>query len=71
VGEVPGGEKITQTLREAEPLVIGAGIGEYQRVLRGMTQRFGDRDVGGRGRQTFDRAWNGSPPTRLRSLTGR
>ena len=34
LGEVPGGEKITQTLRDAESLVVGANVGRLQRVLR-------------------------------------
>ncbi|MEU6653178.1 enolase C-terminal domain-like protein [Streptomyces sp. NPDC046900] len=55
LGEVPGGEGITRTLREAEPLVVGARVGDYRRVLRAMGDRFADRDSGGRGEQTFDR----------------
>lgn len=54
LGEVPGGEKITQTLRDAESLVVGAKVGDYQRVLREIGERFADRDAGGRGAQTFD-----------------
>lgn len=54
LGEVPGGEKITQTLRDAEPLVVGAKVGDYKRVLREIGARFADRDAGGRGAQTFD-----------------
>ncbi|MFD8735249.1 enolase C-terminal domain-like protein [Streptomyces sp. NPDC059618] len=54
LGEVPGGEKITRTLRDAGPLVLGAAVGDYQRVLREIGDRFGDRDAGGRGAQTFD-----------------
>ncbi|MEU0784031.1 enolase C-terminal domain-like protein [Streptomyces sp. NPDC006173] len=54
LGEVPGGERITRTLRDAEPLVLGAKVGDFQRVLRAIGDRFGDRDVGGRGTQTFD-----------------
>ncbi len=54
VGEVPGGEKITRTLREAEPLVTGSKLGDYKRVLNAVGNRFADRDTGGRGRQTFD-----------------
>ncbi|MDQ8703933.1 enolase C-terminal domain-like protein [Streptomyces sp. LHD-70] len=54
LGEVPGGEKITQTLRDAESLVVGAKVGDYQRVLREIGDRFRDRDAGGRGAQTFD-----------------
>ncbi|MGW3294981.1 enolase C-terminal domain-like protein [Streptomyces xiamenensis] len=54
VGEVPGGERITRTLREAEPLVLGARVGDYQRVLAEIGARFAGRDAGGRGAQTFD-----------------
>ncbi|SDM30648.1 glucarate dehydratase [Streptomyces sp. cf386] len=54
LGEVPGGEKITQTLRDAEPLVVGARVGDYKRVLRAIEATFADRDSGGRGAQTFD-----------------
>ncbi len=54
VGEVPGGEKIRQTLEDAAPLVVGQGIGNVQAVLRAVQQQFADRDAGGRGQQTFD-----------------
>ena len=54
VGEVPGGEKIRQTLEDAAPLVVGQGVGNVQAVLRSVQQRFADRDAGGRGQQTFD-----------------
>ncbi|KUL20533.1 enolase C-terminal domain-like protein [Streptomyces regalis] len=54
LGEVPGGEKITQTLRDAGPLVVGTRVGDYKRVLRTMEAAFADRDSGGRGAQTFD-----------------
>nr|WP_168505174.1 enolase C-terminal domain-like protein [Streptomyces sp. S1D4-11]QIY93539.1 glucarate dehydratase [Streptomyces sp. S1D4-11] len=54
LGEVPGGEKITRTLRDAESLVVGAKVGDYKRVLREIGDRFADRDAGGRGAQTFD-----------------
>jgi glucarate dehydratase len=54
LGEVPGGEEITRTLREAGPLVVGARLGDHQRVLRAVRERFGSRDDGGRGEQTFD-----------------
>ncbi|MEV7390452.1 enolase C-terminal domain-like protein [Streptomyces sp. NPDC091215] len=54
LGEVPGGEAITRTLRDAEPLVVGARVGDYKRVLRVMGEEFGGRDAGGRGAQTFD-----------------
>lgn len=54
VGEVPGGERIQQTLNEAQPLVIGQNIGAYRTVLTRVRNTFADRDVGGRGLQTFD-----------------
>jgi glucarate dehydratase len=53
-GEVPGGEMITQTLRECEPIVSGASVATYKDVLRQVRTRFADRDAGGRGVQTFD-----------------
>jgi glucarate dehydratase len=54
VGEVPGGEKIRQTLEDARPLVVGQPIGSHQKVLQQVSQSFADRDAGGRGLQTFD-----------------
>ncbi|MFE3516271.1 enolase C-terminal domain-like protein [Streptomyces sp. NPDC059166] len=54
LGEVPGGEAITRTLRDSEQLVVGAKVGDYKRVLRDIGSRFADRDAGGRGAQTFD-----------------
>ena len=54
VGEVPGGEKIRATLEDAAPLVVGQPVGHVQAVMRAMQQKFADRDVGGRGLQTFD-----------------
>jgi len=54
VGEVPGGEKIRQTLEEARSLVLGQPVGNYAAVLAAVQQRFGDRDAEGRGLQTFD-----------------
>jgi len=54
VGEVPGGEKIRQTLEDAAPLIVGQSVGNVQAVLRSVQQTFADRDAGGRGLQTFD-----------------
>ena len=54
VGEVPGGEKIRQTLQDAAALVVGQSIGAHQRVLQSVQTSFADRDSGGRGQQTFD-----------------
>ena len=54
VGEVPGGQKIQQTLEDARSLVVGQPIGNHQQVLQRMHRQFADRDAGGRGQQTFD-----------------
>ena len=54
VGEVPGGEKIRQTLEDSKPLVIGQPISAYNSVLNAMRHKFADRDAGGRGMQTYD-----------------
>jgi len=54
VGEVPGGERIRQTLEDARELVVGKSIGAYHSILNRMRQVFNDRDAGGRGLQTFD-----------------
>ena len=54
LGEVPGGEKIRQTLEDARPLVEGRTVGDLQAILQDVRTRFADRDVGGRGLQTFD-----------------
>jgi glucarate dehydratase len=54
VGEVPGGEKIRQTLEDARPLVVGQPIGNHNAVLNAMRREFANRDSGGRGQQTFD-----------------
>ena len=54
VGEVPGGEKIRQTLEDSAPLVVGQPLGSHQRLLQEVQSRFADRDSGGRGLQTFD-----------------
>lgn len=54
VGEVPGGERIRQTLEDAAALVVGQPIGHYHSILSRVRQSFADRDAGGRGLQTFD-----------------
>jgi glucarate dehydratase len=54
VGEVPGGEKIRQTLEDARPLVEGRPIGDLQAILYAMRAAFASRDASGRGNQTFD-----------------
>jgi glucarate dehydratase len=54
LGEVPGGEKIRQTIEEARPFVVGSSIGNWNETLNTARLRFADRDAGGRGLQTFD-----------------
>jgi len=54
VGEVPGGEKIRQTLEDARDLIVGQPIGRYNAILNSMRSAFAGRDSGGRGLQTFD-----------------
>ena len=54
LGEVPGGEKIRQTLEDARALVEGQTVGNVQAILNAMRTKFADRDSGGRGQQTFD-----------------
>lgn len=54
LGEVPGGEKIRQTLEDARALVEGQTVGNLQAILNAMRVKFADRDSGGRGQQTFD-----------------
>jgi glucarate dehydratase len=53
-GEVPGGERIRQTIEDARPLVLGRPVAASAAVLAAVQGRFGDRDAGGRGLQTFD-----------------
>jgi glucarate dehydratase len=54
LGEVPGGEKIRQTLEDSRSFVEGAQVGTHNAVLAQIRAKFGDRDAGGRGQQTFD-----------------
>ena len=54
VGEVPGGERIRQTLEDARPLIVGRSVADTNAALNAMRQQFADRDTGGRGQQTFD-----------------
>ncbi|WP_392552620.1 glucarate dehydratase [Orbus wheelerorum] len=54
VGEVPCVGSVTQTLEDAKSLVIGKTIGEYKNVMNTVRNQFADRDIGGRGNQTFD-----------------
>ena len=54
VGEVPGGEKIRQTIEDSRGLVVGQPLGSHLRVMKQVQRQFADRDAGGRGMQTFD-----------------
>jgi glucarate dehydratase len=54
VGEVPGGERIRQTIEDARPLVAGQSIATRQSIVTAVLRHFADRDAGGRGVQTFD-----------------
>ena len=54
VGEVPGGEKIRNTLEDARPLIEGQSLGNWNHILNSLRTGFADRDSGGRGNQTFD-----------------
>jgi len=54
VGEVPGGERIRQTLEDAAALVVGQPIGHYHNILNSVRKTYAERDAGGRGLQTFD-----------------
>jgi len=54
VGEVPGGEKIRNTLEDARPLIEGQVLGNWNHVLNSLRTAFAGRDSGGRGNQTFD-----------------
>src|SRR5579871_500817 len=54
LGEVPGGEKIRQTLEDSRPFVVGQPISGYNSILNAVRQKFADRDSEGRGIQTYD-----------------
>jgi glucarate dehydratase len=54
LGEVPGGEKIAATIREAAPLLVGHQLSHHRSLLRSVSAAFASRDSGGRGLQTFD-----------------
>ena len=54
VGEVPGGERIRQTLEDARELVVGQRLDACSNILHQVQQQFSGRDAGGRGQQTYD-----------------
>ena len=54
VGEVPGGEKIRQTLEDSRGLIVGQPVGNWNHILNNLRSKFSDLDNAGRGNQTFD-----------------
>ena len=54
VGEVPGGQKIEDTLNRSSEIVVGSQIGAYKTTLNKVRDAFAGLDAGGRGLQTFD-----------------
>ena len=54
LGEVPGGEKIAGTIREAAELLVGREVARFRQLLRQVAEAYAGRDAGGRGAQTFD-----------------
>ena len=53
-GEVPGGERIRETLDQSRALVVDQPIGAWHQVLNSVRRRFSNLDREGRGAQTFD-----------------
>ena len=53
-GEVPGGEAIREVMEQAKPMVEGQRIAAIHQILNTLSNKFADRDAGGRGLQTFD-----------------
>lgn len=54
LGEVPGGQKIAETIATAGQRIIGRPVAEFRSVLRGLSDEFAELDSAGRGNQTFD-----------------
>jgi glucarate dehydratase len=54
VGEVPGGQKIEDTLNKSAQIIMGSSIGAYKSALNAVRDQFSALDSGGRGLQTFD-----------------
>jgi glucarate dehydratase len=54
LGEVPGGEKIRQTLEDSRAFVLNKPLAAINSTLNAMRHTFADRDASGRGLQTFD-----------------
>jgi glucarate dehydratase len=54
VGEVPGGHAIARTIDAAGEMLLTQPVARYAQLLRIITDRYADLDIGGRGQQTFD-----------------
>ncbi len=54
VGEVPGGDRVRQTLEASAELVVGRRLGAMNDALAAMRREFAGLDAAGRGLQTFD-----------------
>ncbi|MFA7118039.1 MAG: enolase C-terminal domain-like protein [Sphaerochaetaceae bacterium] len=54
VGEVPGGEKITNALQRVRPVVLGSKLSEYKHTLQAVRKALGTDETDVRGQQTFD-----------------
>ncbi|GAA2093336.1 enolase C-terminal domain-like protein [Brevibacterium salitolerans] len=54
IGEVPGGEAIAATVRDAAEVLLGQPVARFRSLLREVHTAFAVRDAGGRGQQTFD-----------------
>jgi glucarate dehydratase len=52
LGEVPGGEAIAGTIRDAAELLQGKEVARFRQLLRQVGERYAARDAGGRGAQT-------------------
>lgn len=54
IGEVPGGEKITQGLERTKKIVVGSRIGDYRNTLLSVKEGLAGQEEDVRGAQTFD-----------------
>ncbi len=54
LGEVPGGERIKETIEEIGHSLTGRAVAEFRSLLRTASEHFSSLDAGGRGQQTFD-----------------
>lgn len=54
VGEVPGGEKITNALNAMKTVVLGSKLSEYKQTLLKVKSALGNDEADVRGLQTFD-----------------